>query len=81
VFRFLPESTTQPAALQNNEVDLIYPQPQLDLVQQVKALPDVTSELDIGLSFEHLDFNSRTSTWPTRRSARPSPPASTSPRS
>jgi peptide/nickel transport system substrate-binding protein len=57
VFRFLPESTTQPAALQNSEVDLIYPQPQLDLVAQVKALPDVTSELNIGLSFEHLDFN------------------------
>jgi glutathione transport system substrate-binding protein len=57
VFRFLPESTTQPAALQNNEVDLIYPQPQLDLVAQVKAMPDVTSELNIGLSFEHLDFN------------------------
>jgi peptide/nickel transport system substrate-binding protein len=57
VFRFLPESTTQPAALQNNEVDLIYPQPQLDLVAQVKALPDVRSELNIGLSFEHLDFN------------------------
>jgi ABC-type transport system substrate-binding protein len=29
----------------------------LTLVQQVKALPDVTSELNIGLSFEHLDFN------------------------
>jgi peptide/nickel transport system substrate-binding protein len=57
VFRFLPESTTQPAALQNDEVDLIYPQPQLDMVAQVKALPDVTSELNIGLSFEHLDFN------------------------
>ena len=24
---------------------------------QGKALPDVTSELNIGLSFEHLDFN------------------------
>jgi peptide/nickel transport system substrate-binding protein len=57
VFRFLPESTTQPAALQNNEVDLIYPQPQLDQVQQVKALTDVTSEINFGLSFEHLDFN------------------------
>jgi peptide/nickel transport system substrate-binding protein len=57
VFRFLPESTTQPAALQNNEVDLIYPQPQLDQVQQVKALPDVSSEINFGLSFEHLDFN------------------------
>jgi len=26
-------------------------------VAQGKALPDVTSELNIGLSFEHLDFN------------------------
>jgi peptide/nickel transport system substrate-binding protein len=60
VFRFLPESTTQPAALQNNEVDLIYPQPQLDQVQQVKALPDVTSEINFGLSFEHFDFNFKT---------------------
>jgi peptide/nickel transport system substrate-binding protein len=57
VFRYLPESTTQPAALQNNEVDLIYPQPQLDMVQQIKALPDVTSQVNFGLSFEHLDFN------------------------
>jgi peptide/nickel transport system substrate-binding protein len=57
VFRFLPESTTQPAALQNNEADLIYPQPQLDLVQQVKALPDVTSETNFGLLYEHFDFN------------------------
>jgi peptide/nickel transport system substrate-binding protein len=57
VFRFLPESTTQPAALQNNEVDMIYPQPQLDLVQQVKALPDVTSQSNLGPTFEHLDMN------------------------
>jgi peptide/nickel transport system substrate-binding protein len=57
VFRFLPESTTQPAALQNNEVDMIYPQPQLDLVQQVKALPDVTTQINLGPTFEHLDMN------------------------
>jgi peptide/nickel transport system substrate-binding protein len=57
VFRFLPESTTQPAALQNNEVDLIYPQPQLDQVQQVKELPDVTSQINFGPSFEHLTLN------------------------
>src|SRR5215212_1064545 len=60
VFRFLPESTTQPAAMQNNEVDLIYPQPQLDQVQQVKALPNVSSEINFGLSFEHLDMNFKT---------------------
>jgi len=57
VFRFLPESTTQPAALQNNEVDMIYPQPQLDMVQQVKALPDVSNQVNLGPTFEHLDFN------------------------
>ena len=57
VFRFLPESTTQPAALQNNEVDMIYPQPQLDMVQQVKALSDVTSQSNLGPTFEHFDFN------------------------
>ena len=60
VYRFLPESTTQPAAMQNNEVDFIYPQPQLDLVQQVKALPDVNSEINFGLTFEHFDFNFKT---------------------
>jgi peptide/nickel transport system substrate-binding protein len=57
VFRYLPESTTQPAALQNNEVDMIYSQPQLDQVQIVKAIPDVTSEINFGLQYEHLDFN------------------------
>lgn len=57
VYRFLPESVTQPAALQNNEVDLIYPQPQLDQVQQVQQLPDVQYQINFGLSFEHLDFN------------------------
>jgi len=57
IFRFLPESTTQPAALQNGEVQLIYPQPQLDDVAKVKGIPGVTSQINFGLSFEHLDFN------------------------
>ncbi|HEX5879940.1 MAG TPA: ABC transporter substrate-binding protein, partial [Actinomycetota bacterium] len=35
----------------------IYPQPQLDLVQQVKQNPDITSEINFGLSFEHLTLN------------------------
>ncbi len=57
VYRFLPESVAQPAALQNNEVDLIYPQPQLDEVKQVQQLPEVQYQINFGLSFEHLDFN------------------------
>jgi peptide/nickel transport system substrate-binding protein len=37
---------------------MIYPQPQLDLVDQVKDLePNVVSDVNFGLSFEHLDFN------------------------
>jgi peptide/nickel transport system substrate-binding protein len=59
VFRYLPESTTQPAALQNNEVDMIYGQPQLDQVKIVEAIPDVTSEINFGLQYEHLDFNTK----------------------
>jgi len=57
VFRYLPESTTQPAALQNNEVDMIYGQPQLDQVKIVEGIPDVTSQINFGLQYEHLDFN------------------------
>jgi peptide/nickel transport system substrate-binding protein len=57
VYRSLPESVTQPAALQSNEVDLIYPQPELDQVKQVQRLPDVQYQINFGLSFEHLDFN------------------------
>jgi peptide/nickel transport system substrate-binding protein len=48
------------SALKNNEVQLIYPQPQLDLVKNVKALePTITSKTNFGLSFEHLDFNTK----------------------
>ena len=45
-------------ALRNNEVQMIYPQPQLDLVKNIKDLePNVTSKTNFGLSFEHIDFN------------------------
>jgi len=60
IYQILSDSSQQPAALKNNEVDLIYPQPQLDLVKQVKAeAPSVQSEVNFGLSFEHLDFNTQ----------------------
>ncbi len=59
IFRFLPVSQTQPDALKNGEVQLIYPQPQLDLVQKVRALPNVDSQTNFGLTFEHIDFNAK----------------------
>ncbi len=61
IFRFIEDSSQQPAALKNNEVQLIYPQPQLDLVQQVKNTPGVSSSIGAGPIFEHLDFNLKNS--------------------
>ena len=48
------------SALRNNEVQMIYPQPQLDLVKQIKSLePTITSSTNFGLSFEHVDMNTK----------------------
>ena len=47
-------------ALRNNEVQLVYPQPQLDLVKNIKDLePNITSKTSFGLSFEHVDMNTK----------------------
>lgn len=47
-------------ALKSGEIQMIYPQPQLDLVKNIKDLePAVTSKISFGLSFEHLDMNTR----------------------
>jgi peptide/nickel transport system substrate-binding protein len=52
------DPTTAVQALKNGEINVIYPQPQLDLTGQVKQLePNVTSDVNFGLSFEHVDFN------------------------
>jgi peptide/nickel transport system substrate-binding protein len=51
------DSDTNVKAVQNGEVDAIYPQPQLDLLGNLKKLPNVTSQVSFGASFEHLDFN------------------------
>jgi peptide/nickel transport system substrate-binding protein len=52
------DPTTAVQALSNGELNVIYPQPQLDLVDQVKDLePNVVSDVNFGLSFEHVDFN------------------------
>jgi peptide/nickel transport system substrate-binding protein len=47
-------------ALRNNEIQVAYPQPQLDLVKNIKDLePTITSKTNFGLSFEHIDFNTK----------------------
>lgn len=57
IYRFLPESSSQPDALRNNEVQMIYPQPQLDQVNVIKEISGVSSGIGFGPSFEHLTFN------------------------
>lgn len=57
VFRVITDATQEPIALQNNEVQVIYPQPQVDLVQQVKNIPNVSQYQGLGLTWEHYDFN------------------------
>ena len=57
VYRFLPESSAQPDALRNGEVNMIYPQPQLDQVNVVKGFSGVKSGIDFGPTFEHLTLN------------------------
>jgi peptide/nickel transport system substrate-binding protein len=52
------DPTTAVQALKNGEINVIYPQPQLDLVSQIDGLePNVASAVNFGISFEHLDFN------------------------
>jgi peptide/nickel transport system substrate-binding protein len=53
------DSDTNVKALQNQEVNMIYPQPQLDIVKNLQSLPGVTTSINFGPSFEHIDFNTR----------------------
>ncbi|WP_199432482.1 ABC transporter family substrate-binding protein [Qaidamihabitans albus] len=57
IFRIITDATQEPTALQNGEVQVIYPQPQVDLVQQVQNIPNVSSYIGLGLTWEHFDFN------------------------
>jgi peptide/nickel transport system substrate-binding protein len=52
------DPTTAVQGMANGELNVIYPQPQLDLVDQIKDLePNVANAVNFGLSFEHVDLN------------------------
>ena len=59
VFRIITDQTQEPTALQNHEVDAIYPQPSQDLVDNVSQIQGVSTYLGKGLNWEHLDFNEK----------------------
>lgn len=57
VFRII-SGEQQAQALQNNEVQLIAPQPQVDVVKQLEAIGDaIKVESGDDFTYEHLDFN------------------------
>ena len=58
VIRFGIDASDIPAALENDEIDVAYPQPEPAVVEQVaKLAPGVTHRVTTGLTFEHLDFD------------------------
>jgi peptide/nickel transport system substrate-binding protein len=57
VVRLVPDSDAQIDALRNDEADLIAPQPTADLINHIKQLPGVRTQVSPRLAFEHLTFN------------------------
>jgi peptide/nickel transport system substrate-binding protein len=57
VFRIITDQKQEVPALQNNEVQAIYPQPNADIINQVKQIPGVQYTLGKGFNWEHLDLN------------------------
>ncbi|KPI08316.1 ABC-type transporter, periplasmic subunit [Actinobacteria bacterium OK074] len=57
IFKVITDATQEPTALSNNEVQGIYPQPEVDLVKQVESIPNVTYTIGNGLTWEHFDLN------------------------
>jgi peptide/nickel transport system substrate-binding protein len=57
VIRVITDATQEPLALQNNEVQALFPQPQVDNVNQLNGIANVSNHQAAGLSWEHFDFN------------------------
>ncbi len=55
--RFGLEAPALPEAFENGEIDVAYPQPQIDLLEQLKAIQGINVQIEFGLAFEHIDFN------------------------
>ncbi len=54
------EPSSAVSGLENGELQMISSAPEIDMVGQVAALePNVTSSIELGLIFEHLDLNTR----------------------
>ena len=57
VFKTVEDPTQLAAALANGDVDVIEPGPDPDVIETIRALPGVQSQVEPGPAFDHLDFN------------------------
>jgi peptide/nickel transport system substrate-binding protein len=57
IFRMTPDPGRDPALLDGRHVDLVYPAAEADLIDQIRHVPHVTTEVGHGLQLENLDFN------------------------
>ncbi|MCL6549633.1 MAG: ABC transporter family substrate-binding protein [Acidothermus cellulolyticus] len=57
VFRMITDATQEPPAFQNHEIDAMYPQPEVDLIKTLNGMQNVVYQEDLGLVYEHFDFN------------------------
>jgi peptide/nickel transport system substrate-binding protein len=67
VFRFLPETNTEIQALRGGEVDLIYPQPQLEL-EPLFNQPDLEVITSASTTWEHIDIQTGENGHPALKS-------------
>lgn len=56
VYRYIPDSNTIVQQLRGGEIDMMNPQPQLDLIQQIEGIEGVELQTDSGPVWEHIDF-------------------------
>jgi peptide/nickel transport system substrate-binding protein len=57
VFRIITDQTQEVPALTNKEVNVIYPQPNSDIVTTADQIPGIQTYLGKGLTWEHFDLN------------------------
>jgi ABC-type transport system substrate-binding protein len=57
VIPWITDATQQPAAMENGEADVIFPQAQLDLVEQTEGIQGIETFIGFGTFWEHMDFN------------------------
>jgi peptide/nickel transport system substrate-binding protein len=56
IFRFIEDSAAQIQQLRGREIDMLYPQPELEHPGQIEAIEAIEFEVSPGTVWEHLDF-------------------------